>query len=433
MRVIVALLIASFVGYLPAQTFQQSYAIVVGIRSYAYNKDLPNAQSDAEAIAAILKSQDYKVTELYNQQATRGAILDAMDRIAQVVDEHDRVLFFFAGHGYTNTIGNEDWGYIVPYDGKQAELSSLIGMDQLRTESQRLGGARHELFLLDSCYGGTIGRDIPGGGVDIHVPDYINQITRRDAREALTAGGKDQQVEDGAKNGHSRFTNALTEAIGEGKADTNQDGYVTFPELSSYVMSRGSSSMQTPAEAWLPGHGEGEYWFTSPIAATTSVGPDPQPVGSRRGDGGASARSTIEVKPTVTTWDARPADGVAVTSPPKFQLHGIPGFNPFPMSTHGLSATPVFTIGSNLLEAEWREQQIHIFYSGQQVGTLSCENISVRSSRAKALDLTYALIMNVDHVTLSSSNGSFDYYSSNLSSDMKNQIRVDLNALCHHY
>jgi len=172
-------LLFCFVDFLNAQTFQHSYAIVIGIRTYEFQKELPNAQADAEAIAAFLKNQHYEVTELYNQGARRAAIIDAIDNVALLVNEHDRVVFFFAGHGYTETRGGQEWGYIVPFDGKSRTTSSLIGMEELRTESERMGKAGHQLFLLDSCYGGSIGRDSVGG-VDPRVPDYLLQPLFRD-------------------------------------------------------------------------------------------------------------------------------------------------------------------------------------------------------------------------------------------------------------
>jgi TPR repeat protein len=281
----VVLVLLCVVTSLSAQTFQRSYAIVVGIKNYETFGlgELPNAQADAESIASLLKTQHYEVTELYNRSARRAAILDAFDKVSRVANEHDRVVFFFAGHGYTETVGGLDWGYIVPYDGKPDTTSSLIGMEELRTQSERMGRAHHQLFLMDSCYGGSIGvRDIPAR-VDPG-PSYLAEISRRVAREALTAGGKDQRVEDGARNGHSRFTAALLEALQEGKADTNSDGYITFPELTAYVLTRATSREQTPAQAWLPGHGLGEYWFVSPVTSKATVSVVPEPVGVRRGD-----------------------------------------------------------------------------------------------------------------------------------------------------
>lgn len=301
-------LLLCLVGALRAQYFQHNYAVVVGIRVYTQFKELPNARADAESIAAFLKSQHYEVNELYDQRATRTGILEAIDSIAVKVKEHDRVLIFFAGHGYTETRGGQDWGYIVPFDGRSGTTSTLIGMEELRTQSERLGRAAHQLFLMDSCYGGSIGlRDI-GGGVDPGVPNYLFEISRRVAREALTAGGRDQQVEDGAVNGHSRFTEMLLEALRDGKADLNSDGYITFSELSAYLLPRATTRLQTPEPAWLPGHGQGEYWFVAPKETVDFVFSTSGSNGAPRGEakdieaqGGRSSGHQADVRTDAVT------------------------------------------------------------------------------------------------------------------------------------
>src|SRR5215471_9758038 len=121
----IALLLAAAVN-LCGQWFQRSYAIVIGINVYEANARLQYARADATSIAAFLKGQSYEVTELYDRNASRGAILDAMDSIALRATDHDRVVFFFAGHGVTLSRGGRDWGYIVPSDGRPQQASTLI-------------------------------------------------------------------------------------------------------------------------------------------------------------------------------------------------------------------------------------------------------------------------------------------------------------------
>ncbi|MFL6388909.1 MAG: caspase domain-containing protein [Terriglobales bacterium] len=371
MRAVLISLIVLIANSLSAQTFQRSYAIVIGVKTYQNFGNLPNAEADAESIATFLKTQNYQVIELYNKNAGRAEILDAMDEVSRVANDHDRVLVFFAGHGYTETRGGQDWGYIVPYDGRPNTVSTMIGMEELRTQSERMGKAHHQLFLMDSCYGGSIGmRDSPGG-VDPRVPDYLPEISRRIAREALTAGGKDQRVEDGSKNGHSRFTAALLEALAEGKADLNSDGYITFSELSAYVIPRATSREQTPAPAWLPGHGLGEYWFTSPLAAKIVINAPPKPSEVRRDtseikgeentENTLSTRNASEIKPEESRKSAPGADisGKLTSSQARtFDLQGVRGFVPTSEKTMAgrlFSSHPVLAIGTSTLTAQLKD------------------------------------------------------------------------------
>ena len=241
--------------------FNHSYAIVIGIDNYA--RPLPKlsyAVKDAQAMAEFLRDQGYKVITLYDQQATRQAIISALqNKVAPNLTKRDRVLFFFAGHGWTETLGGKDRGYIIPSDGS-AQSASYISMDELTTQSDYMGEARHQIFIMDSCYGGLLA-NTRASMVDPNVPDYLRQITTRVARQVLTAGGKDQQVMDGGPNGHSYFVDYFLEAVRDGKADLDGDGYVTFYELSAYLTPRASNALQTPASGVLPGHGAGEYVF----------------------------------------------------------------------------------------------------------------------------------------------------------------------------
>jgi uncharacterized caspase-like protein len=456
-----------------AQEFARSFAIVIGIRVYANNNTLPNAQFDAEAIAAFLKTQQYQVTELYNQDASRAAILDAMDNVARIATSKDRVLFFFAGHGYTETRGDLERGYIVPYDGRPGQESSLIGMEQLRSESERMGNAHHQLFLMDSCYGGTIGmRDSPMG-VDPRVPNYIAEITKRVAREALTAGGKDQRVEDGARSGHSRFTAALLEALQQGLADRDGDGYVTFPELQAYVLSKAATSLQTPATAYLPGHGLGEYWFAVPGTGERAVARTEPAAGVRRdalntADSSSGQDATANPDPpggsaanalAPNTSAGQEDNSLTPSAPSKHSLIGSilkapirvltgpPGFEPLgtvPTKAwlSGLARPRdyrdayILNIGPNPLVVAHANaagvSAIEARLNSQAIARLTCGAFQVQSAMAHAVDATGATIPNVDRVTISSLNGGdvLTYFTSTLSDKDRLDTQQALEALC---
>ncbi len=247
---------------LQAPLYDESFAVVVGIDSYQ-SPDWPTlsyAVKDAEAVARYLSANGFQVIELYDRDATKQAILTAMqNNVARRAGEGDRVLIFFAGHGYTETLARRDWGYVIPYDGASGS-ASFISMEELRTQSQKMGDATHQLFIMDSCYGGSLGtRGVAPLSPDL--PDYLREVTRRPARQFLTAGGKGQQVADGGPKGHSYFTGYLLEALEDGLADLNGDRYITFSELSAYLVPRATSDLQTPATGNLPEHGLGEFTF----------------------------------------------------------------------------------------------------------------------------------------------------------------------------
>ena len=292
-----------------AQHFDHSYAIVIGIDDYAHPtkySHLNYAERDAKAMAALLQNQGFSVTPLYGINARKASIISAMeDDLARKVGVNDRVLVFFAGHGKTETLGGEKRGYIVPYDGDAS--SSLISMEELRQQSSYMGNARHQLFILDSCFGGILAgaRD---SIVDPKLPGYLKEVTDRTGRQVLTAGGEGQQVLDGGPKGHSIFMDALLEGLQDGLADWNGDGYITFHELVAYVTPRASNDFQTPDEGELPRHQGGEFLFKNPKGAGRAVTAIPVPIdtGKRSGAPAMSAKQYIalgDARWNVSDWD----------------------------------------------------------------------------------------------------------------------------------
>jgi hypothetical protein len=258
-----------------APYYGHSYALVVGIDAYAGGRwhPLAYARRDAEAVAHLLQRQGFEVTALYDAQATKTAIVSALQtRLAPRLAPDDRVLVFFAGHGYTEHLGEQDFGYLVPYDGTD-DSATYLSMEELRALSEKMGRAKHQLFILNACYGGLFGLRGQVLRVDPHIPGYLDQVTHRAAREFITAGGRDQQVQDGGPGGLSFFTYYLIEALGKGLGDLDGDGAITFPELAGYLVPRATNAYQTPVAGELPGHGGGEFVFFTKKAAATPEQP----------------------------------------------------------------------------------------------------------------------------------------------------------------
>src|SRR5271166_494269 len=147
---------------LRAEPFQHSYAVVVGINDYssAHWRHLDYAQGDAKAVADRLKSQHYTVTELYGPNATKHNILAALYALGDKLGADDRVVVFVSTHGTSKRVGAKTFGYIVPFDG--VDDVSYISDAELDDASAHLQTARHQLFILDACYGGLM---LTRGGV----------------------------------------------------------------------------------------------------------------------------------------------------------------------------------------------------------------------------------------------------------------------------
>jgi peptidoglycan/xylan/chitin deacetylase (PgdA/CDA1 family)/uncharacterized caspase-like protein len=246
--------------------YRESWAVLIGIDDYAKWPKLRYAVNDATAIRDLLiRRYQFKPENIFlllDREATREKILSLLgDKLADpgLVKHDDRVLVFFAGHGATRKLpSGRELGYIVPVE---AAIDNFHGQAISMTNFQDISEAipaKHVLFVMDSCYSGlalTRGAR-PAGG-----QNFLQEVSRRSARQMLTAGGADQQVADSGPNGHSVFTWTLMQAL-EGNGDLNGDGVITASEIAAYAGPIVSSlSQQTPAFGSLPGSEGGEFVF----------------------------------------------------------------------------------------------------------------------------------------------------------------------------
>ena len=250
----------------PAQPYHDSWAAIIGIDDYANWQKLQYAAHDALGVKDLL-IQKYNfmpdhVFTLLNGEATRQNILSLLgDKFGdpKMIQREDRVLVFYAGHGATRKLASgRELGYIIPVDADLANYEgSAISMTNFQDISEAIP-AKHLLFIMDSCYSGLA---LTRGGRALPSQNYMNEISRRQARQMFTAGGADQQVADNGPNGHSVFTWTLLQGL-DGRADLNGDGVITASELAAYVAPAVSAlSHQTPAFGNLPGTEGGDFIF----------------------------------------------------------------------------------------------------------------------------------------------------------------------------
>jgi len=264
--------------------YRESWAVVVGINDYQHWPKLRYAVNDANAIDEILVSKfgfkPENIRKLIDGDATRERIMEILgDEFTdgRKVQREDRVFVFFAGHGATRTFEDgRQLGFIVPVDADQANYyATAISMSALR-EAADLIAAKHIYFVMDSCYSGlALSR---GSGTFNRDHSYLEEVTRRSARQILTAGGADQEVSDDGPDGHSVFTWALLQGL-QGQADLDGNGVITASELGAYISPIVSQfAKQTPTVGNLMGSEGGEFLFELQPEPLTSSTPqiDPQ-------------------------------------------------------------------------------------------------------------------------------------------------------------
>lgn len=215
----------------------QSYALVIGIASY---RNLPASAQlhfpgrDAQSIYTTLISEQggefpaNHVHMLTDSEATLANITREMATwLPSVTTPDDRVLIYFAGHGFIS--GGK--GYLAPYD---IDLHNIAGTAlPMETVGKLIGSAikgKWKVLITDACHSGAITPESD--------PTQVNgmMLQLQQSIFSLTASRDREQSFESADwgGGHGIFTYYVVQGL-EGAADTNGDGVVTADELAEYV------------------------------------------------------------------------------------------------------------------------------------------------------------------------------------------------------
>jgi tetratricopeptide (TPR) repeat protein len=221
---------------LTAPAIPRGYALVIGIAAY---KNLPPKlqlhypERDAEAIYSVLISPEggnfraENVHRLIGAQATLAAVRRELEEwLPSAAKENDRVVIYFAGHGFV--YGGKP--YLAPFDFEPDRVAATgYPMDSLGAV---IGGrikAKWKVLLADACHSGAI------------TPEENQQINRRllDLNRSLFSLTASRDREQSFESpdwggGHGIFTYYVVRGM-EGSADENRDGIVTADELAEYV------------------------------------------------------------------------------------------------------------------------------------------------------------------------------------------------------
>ncbi len=205
-----------------------SYALLIGVSDYTdYWPDLERIPNELQRVESALKKHGFQIDKVLNP--TGDQMKKAFDLFIRLYghDKNNRLLFFFAGHGYTGR--HPKIGYLVPSNApdparnKKAFLSKSLDMGQILGWSRQIE-AKHVLFLFDSCLEGTVFNPKM-----LKDPPYISPNTSQPVRQFITAGSAGEEVP-----AQSAFAFFLVRAL-KGEADLNGDGYVTGTELGMYI------------------------------------------------------------------------------------------------------------------------------------------------------------------------------------------------------
>lgn len=189
----------------PVPNLGRYHALVIGNQQYRSLPSLKTPAADSAAVAEVLR-KDYGFTVRLIVNATRVQMVDALAEMRGTLGEHDNLLIYYAGHGYLDR--EADRGYWMAVDAEQTSPANWVSNADI-TDALRAMKAKHVLIVADSCYSGTLTRDLA-----IRPPEASDlvRLAQKRARNVLTSGGL-EPVSDVGGSGHLVFARAFLDAL----------------------------------------------------------------------------------------------------------------------------------------------------------------------------------------------------------------------------
>jgi hypothetical protein len=359
------MMLAALADVAAAQT--RRFAVIVGVADYQNFEGLDYADTDASSFrSALLVDPRWStlgnVQLLLNSQATKANVQAALASVASQADADDIVVFFYSGHGASDTDvapldETDDLDeYLCPYDSLLSSYAQDIRDDEL---SNWLGAihAGSVVVILDTCFSGGMGDNVSlaelvdGPRVKTLTPDQkaglagdgmAEDLQRGPATDdgdvtalldaptntvVLTASAEDQYSFELSSLSHGVFTYYVLDAMAKVGGDADRSWNLSAEELFAYAGPRVAELL---------------------LYASTQDYQTPQLYDGKAGQADFVASTTTLVAPSTIlnlTMDSNP--GWVFTAP---WAHGTPlgsgGSSGDPDPTSGCTGTKV--IGYNL-------------------------------------------------------------------------------------
>ena len=214
------------------------YVLTVAVNKYR-DKDLwlNYCVPDADSIEESFKKQQsglYQnvfVYSLKDAEVTKEGLEQKFKELSSIVTADDVFVFFVSGHGTAYDDGDY---YFIPVNFRYTNKTDIplkaISKSDL-TKNLSLIKAGKTLMMLDTCNSGAFFADSNKRGMGDK--GIFERLSRATGHAVLAAASDSQSAMEGY-NGHGVFTYVLLDGLA-GKADSNDDGFVSLTELSSYV------------------------------------------------------------------------------------------------------------------------------------------------------------------------------------------------------
>ncbi|KPA18880.1 Peptidase C14, caspase catalytic domain protein [Candidatus Magnetomorum sp. HK-1] len=233
-------------------------SLIIGINDYTYLIKLKTAVNDSIAIQEILKEYGFTTVTLIDNEASRIKIMKEINKFRNRLMPEDKLLIYYAGHGFYNQ--KTEKAYWLPVDAEMNDTTNWIIADTI-TSSIKGISAKQILIVSDSCYSGTLTRNIKIDSLSKSTRfNYIKKILDKKSRVLIASGGNEPVADNSSKGSHSVFATAFITALNNIDKEIFTAEEIFVNHIKEYVA---GNALQTPEYRLIrnSGHSGGDFIF----------------------------------------------------------------------------------------------------------------------------------------------------------------------------
>ena len=179
---------------------ERKVAVLIGVDAYQDERipKLSNAVNDARSVASLFESAlGYETVVIAN--ATKSAVVSAMNKLALELGPKDSVIVYYAGHGELVEATGLGYWQLADSDATQPK-TWLSNADISRMVAQI--GASQVALISDSCYSGSL---VSNDQIHSSAAGADPKPLLAHKSVVVMSSGGNEPVADDARDGHSPF------------------------------------------------------------------------------------------------------------------------------------------------------------------------------------------------------------------------------------
>lgn len=220
-----------------------TYAMIVAVENYNEPSDFPKvnyAKKDSEDLTEALKGLGYEDEDfivLVDEKATKAAITQKLKKVCERALPQDRIMFYFAGHGFYEN----DQNLLAGADAiKTAKIDTCVPINTLLGFLKK-SQARQKILFIDCCHSGFEAGEYEREGIDSFSSDeLIYQFSREEFCVGFASCKSNETSVSHPKLQNGVWTHYLIQALKGEVAELYTKGLLFSDKLQSFLNKRTS-------------------------------------------------------------------------------------------------------------------------------------------------------------------------------------------------